>query len=241
MMVILLGSLIALAILGFPEARQPFASVETAFTDGSVAGFQIVPASCPSNPHTTSDCTTCTPEFICIGSDRYYRNSDCSERFVETCQYGCTNGQCIEPPECEIGDPDCESVCSPDYFCSGDDLYFRDSSCTENFVRTCAAGCTNRACNEVPSNPTSLDIQASPSVVRQGETTTVSWTSTRMASCEVTENNPYITDTWDGTTGSELSGEITQQTTYTLACIDALGNTLTDTARVNILPAWEED
>ncbi|MEN9561643.1 MAG: hypothetical protein RIQ56_916, partial [Candidatus Parcubacteria bacterium] len=38
--------------------NEPFESTEVRFTDASQKGFQIVPASCPSNPHYAGECTT---------------------------------------------------------------------------------------------------------------------------------------------------------------------------------------
>ncbi len=40
--------------------RQSLASVEVQFTDSSAHGLQIVPASCPSYPHYSGDCSATT-------------------------------------------------------------------------------------------------------------------------------------------------------------------------------------
>lgn len=40
--------------------------------------------------------------------------------------------------------------------------------------------------------------------------------------------------------GGEISSPITQQTTYTLSCIDLVGGTQTQTTTVNIVPVFEE-
>lgn len=247
MLIIFLAGLIALAILGIPEAHRPFASVETGFTDSSIAGLQIVPASCPSNPHTFGECSggggmpppTCTAGFFCVGNQRYYRNASCAQSYVEFCAYGCVNGYCLERPECPEGGTSCNTQCIPQYYCFGNDLYFRDSQCGEGFIQTCYYGCDSGACNVAPAG--ALDIRVSPSLVRQGESTTVTWTSSGMVSCVVSEDAPGLNDRWTTLNGTQLSGPITQQTTYTLSCLDEDDDVFTDTARVNILPVWEEE
>ncbi|MSU73816.1 hypothetical protein EXS56_01620, partial [Candidatus Kaiserbacteria bacterium] len=48
---------IAVALLATsPNTQKPFASSEVQFTDTSVRGLAIVPASCPSTPHGSEVC-----------------------------------------------------------------------------------------------------------------------------------------------------------------------------------------
>lgn len=51
---------LAIVVLSFGSARHtaPFASSEVNFSDLSPSGLAIVPASCPSNPHTSGECST---------------------------------------------------------------------------------------------------------------------------------------------------------------------------------------
>ncbi len=92
----------------------------------------------------------------------------------------------------------------------------------------------------------SLSIRAIPSLVRPGETTHVFWSTTNMTTCAITS----VADTaangkgiWVGAfsspTGAQTS-PIRMQTTYTLACQDANGATLTKSATVNLVPLFNE-
>lgn len=237
LLVILAGAIAALAIMGFPQERAAFSSVEVQYDDRSVLGMQIVPASCPSSPHSGDSCSSCTPGLYCVGSDVYFRTASCTSEFRERCPYGCRDGACLPPPECEPGDERCGS-CTPQYFCFGADLYFRNSQCADSFIQTCFYGCTAGSCNLAPAG--TLNIQVSPALVRPNVRTTVSWTSSGMESCTVSEDSPSFNDAWSGLTGTQQSSGITQRTTYTLTCRNEEGGVFTDTAVVNILPVFEE-
>lgn len=95
----ILGLFVVSFMLGYAPERSGIASSETHYTDPSESGLAIVPASCPSSPHYPGQCsTTCTAQYFCggtSGNDRYYRNTQCGETFVETCEWGCYNGQCL--------------------------------------------------------------------------------------------------------------------------------------------------
>lgn len=86
-------------MFGGSASRAPISSAEVQFTDPSASGLAIVPASCPSSPHYDGQCSQrCTPLYYCAGpsgNDRYYRDGQCNESFVETCRWGCANGQCL--------------------------------------------------------------------------------------------------------------------------------------------------
>src|SRR3989344_4508273 len=41
---------------------------------------------------------SCTPDTLCSGSDVYSRSSSCVDTLVESCDYGCSGGQCDAPP-----------------------------------------------------------------------------------------------------------------------------------------------
>ncbi len=85
-----------------------------------------------------------------------------------------------------------------------------------------------------------LSLRAIPSLVPPGERTRIHWSSTNADSCTVTAPNG---DSW-GTTQSPIGGEssspITEETIYTLRCLDTSGTEYTQTARVNVLPLWSE-
>lgn len=174
--------------------REPLASAETRFADTSSRGLQIVPASCPSDPHYTGECSTyaqssydtpgggCEVTYSCSGSNLI---NNCTGNVAQVCSYACSSGFCIYPPEPE------------------------------------------------------LEITATPTLLRRGETSVISWTSENMDSCVVTENNPSISNTWTGTSGTQTSGAIEEQTIYTLTC-EVDDEELTDSVTVNIIPVFEE-
>ena len=134
---------------------------------------------------------------------------------------------------------ECDSSCAAQYYCSGDELWFRNQACQTQLIEVCTEGCSGQSCNNSGSN-LSLDIRVVPGLVRSGNTTQVIWTSTNAASCAVSENNPNITNAWTGTSGTQTSGAIEQQTIYTLACVGLDGNTYYDTAKVNVIPVFCE-
>jgi hypothetical protein len=106
-------------------------------------------------------------------------------------------------------------------------------------------------------------IRVQPAILRSGDTTKVIWTSDHVRSCTVVGGNG---DSWpkaiagtqtvtdadgnqqvvptstmpDGKAGNETSLPITQQTTYTLTCLTALGNSLVSRATVILIPVFEE-
>ena len=142
--------------------------------------------------------------------------------------YTVQNGICTPPA----------GQCTAQYFCQGNDLYQRTAQCTNQFVQHCTWGCGGNGCLG-PPHPTG-NITATPSLVRREDTTVVSWTTQYTTSCTVTENNPDITDSWTGASGTHTSSPLTQQTIYTLTCTGVDGSTLTDRVTVNIVPIEDE-
>jgi hypothetical protein len=94
-------------------------------------------------------------------------------------------------------------------------------------------------------------LTVSPSIVQSGATTTVSWNIASVQSCTVSGSNNDgtvgSTDTnapgiWSGLVGAKVSSGITQQSTYTLTCVqdDPRQPPFTESASVNIAPAFQE-
>ena len=40
----------------------------------------------------------CMSTYFCIAGGQYYRNSQCTETFQQTCRWGCNEGTCLTPP-----------------------------------------------------------------------------------------------------------------------------------------------
>lgn len=85
-----------------------------------------------------------------------------------------------------------------------------------------------------------LNLRVIPSLVRNGNTTQVNWSATNVQSCTVTAPSGDAWDTVLSIIGGQTSRPITEETTYTLSCIDSAGATLTKTATVRILPKFRE-
>jgi hypothetical protein len=300
------------------QARQPVASAETRFTEKSAGGILIVPASCPSSPHYSGECsggvlpeeTSCTiwadsygvtaGESVTLywsASDSWFGETGSisptigsvdpisgsqsvsptvttNYEFVvaygggESCEADLTitvtegdvcaniSGEQTSAPAhayvsgnncvCDSGYylsggqclPEDDGACTPSYFCSGDALNYRNAQCAESTIQTCSYACSAGACILPPDGEG--NITATPGLVRSGNTTTVAWTTSDMTSCTVTENSGDISDSWTGTTGSEESSDITEQTVYTLQCTRGDETTFTDRATVNIIPTFCE-
>ena len=88
--ILLLAAVMVVAALSFFQttSASPQASSETRFTELSSSGLSIVPASCPSSPHYSGDCSPSCP------SDYSLVNGVCTP---PSCPSGYTlvNGQCI--------------------------------------------------------------------------------------------------------------------------------------------------
>jgi hypothetical protein len=168
------------------------------------------------------------------------------------------NGQCIPPQTCPMGQHFakdgttclCDNTSAPPvggmctvascrgYYCSGNDLYYNHASgaqCVDDLIQHCTFGCSGAACLP-PLRPTA-SISAKPSIVKEGNTTQVTWSSTNTSSCTVTGNDG---DSWSGTTGTQTSKPLLAQTTFTLLCTGIDGSTISAKAVVDVIPKWQE-
>lgn len=330
------------------DNRAPLSSAETRFVETSPGGLQIVPASCPSDPHeggscsgnaacniyfvpdpvtqgqnstvywsapsggwsytlsypggsnpvsawgsstvngnqtktytlsyqsfgeggggfmhsgTTVSCSAiltvtpqCSPTSICgSGADTNKVVNSCTLAVIDDCVvnhgagWTCSAGVCIPPSP--------GPQCTAQYFCSGSDLYYKNSQCVDSFIQHCAYGCSSSACLPTPpitfmpftgtgpygSFDATGHLQVRPLLVRSGETVHVYWNATNVSSCSVTGSND---DSWPDTplSGSDgkTSSAIVKRTTYTLFCTALPGATpssITETKTVNIIPIFEE-
>ena len=113
------------------------------------------------------------------------------------------------------------------------------------FHTTCA-GQQGQQGQQGGASAASLIIHAVPSLVRQGDTTKISWNATGVAkdSCTVTSpTDPLANGT--GNWASPLSigvvtSSIQRQTVYTLQCTGTDDSILTQSVTVNILPTFKE-
>lgn len=248
--VVLAAGLAILAVLAIAldSQKQAFVSSEVRFADASQrSGLAIVPASCPSSPHYSGQCSggTCG-NGIC----------DAGETFL-TCPDDCTP----DGGDAGDGEGDGDGSCPTLYFCYGDDLYLQnydDNQCGYDFVQTCPFGCLNGACEGPPSiefapftatTPwsTSFDatghLEARPILIRQGETAQLYWQAENVQSCTVTGSNG---DSWDESFSGETgitSSVIIEQTIFTLNCSSIEGAeppSVQESVIINVLPEFQE-
>ncbi|MDO8514299.1 MAG: hypothetical protein Q7S50_02025 [bacterium] len=91
-----------------------------------------------------------------------------------------------------------------------------------------------------------LLIRAVPSLVRPGDTTTVSWSAANVVgnSCKVTSPSDPLangTGAWSGALSSGVAtSQIQSQTVYTLSCTGLDGSILTQSTTVNVVPLVRE-
>jgi hypothetical protein len=102
------------------------------------------------------------------------------------------------------------------------------SSCTSS---TASDSVTVNVLDQDALSP-AADISANPPLVRSGDRSTISWTSSNTVSCEVNGGNGD--GPWDGLTNNKISSPISQATTYTLNCLGANGDGVSDTATVSV-------
>lgn len=148
-------------------------------------------------------------------------------------------------------------LCSPYYYCSGNDVYYKSPSCKDSLYERCQYGCLVGICLPPPPAEFSSTISASsfgafsatghlqikPSLVRRGDTVNVYWNVQNVSSCTVTGTNG---DSWtsklSGTNGQTTS-PILGQTIYTLSCTAlprARPSSITESQTVNVIPSFQE-
>lgn len=179
----------------------------------NIAGVQtVIPRGLGLNPVNGK----CEP--LCPGTSSFAPGGDISQ-----CRIACPTGT----TQCGTG-ANAGKLCTTTYGAA--------PQCTAVITCTaCANGCSGNACT-TPQPPTG-SIQVAPQVVRQGETTRVTWSSSNATRCEVSEDNPTIADSSSLLNGSFTSSEIRQRTIYTLRCTKTGFADFVSSATVNILPA----
>ncbi len=102
--------------------------------------------------------------------------------------------------------------------------------------------------NAIDARLATTSIQAVPSLVHSGDKTHIIWASSHVKTCTVTGSNGDglsgsangLWNTLMSVSGGEQTSAIVGQTTYTLACKTALGNTIGGSVTVNLVPVFNE-
>lgn len=153
-------------------------------------------------------------------------------------------------------------VCTAQYFCTGNNLYYRNESCTESLSEQCQYSCSGSACVPTPSiqftpfDATSVSgqfratghLQVKPLLLNNEEVAEVYWNAANASSCTVTGSTVAGPngDSWSGNfsgASGKTTRKITTSTTFTLSCTALPGASplsVTETQTVNLIPVTFE-
>jgi hypothetical protein len=152
---------------------------------------------------------------------------------ARACVGSCPKGTVWYENQCQPGS------CIPGLSCGADgNVYFRDLQCARGLSEQCDYGCTNGVCNPPPP-PQVVTWKVSPTLIKRGDSTNVSWDVRNVIGCTVTGTND---DLWSTILGTKVSSPITAQTTYTLHCTPLRRAIWTKdlTETVTIVPSFQE-
>ncbi|NQV93096.1 hypothetical protein HQ403_01200 [Candidatus Kaiserbacteria bacterium] len=224
---ILLLALFMVFVLGFlftPTLSDNPQSVELGVASRSpigISGGIVVPASCGS-PHTGDLCTA--PSFSATSASGEGTSVSINAGDSATLTWVCYDSTSGSGTNFSTGGATSGSaVVSP--------------TVDTTYTIICSNGGQGTV-NLTVVNP-SLSITASPSLIQTGHFTLVNWSATDVNTCTVDENNPMISDSWSGTSGTQTTSTLGQQTTYTLSCV-ADGGTTTSSVTINLVPIFQE-
>lgn len=135
--------------------------------------------------------------------------------------------------------------CTPTYFCTENDRYYRNGLCVESLEEACEWGCSGGGCLLAPAPEPNGgaggagSLRIAPSIVPQGNTTRVLWDILYADSCTVSAPNG---DSWSATASPQSGYQtsvITQATTYTLECTGE-GGSFSESVSVRVIPIFRE-
>ncbi|MFA7309663.1 MAG: glycine-rich domain-containing protein, partial [Candidatus Paceibacterota bacterium] len=217
---------------------------------GTVSGIGST-ATCPAVLLSENTCTTVSQSCKTNGN----LVDNCGR--ATSCRYGCSTdtNECKTSQTCQslnVCDATGQRVIN---LCDGSTV----KDCTAQGLMCVAGACTLPsitfeafgATRGTQAFTATGHLQASPFLVRPGETSNIYWNVTNAASCTVTGTNGdgstgSTTGIWNtlfsGTSGKVSSG-ITSRTIYTLHCLSLQGATpafVNETATVNLLPSFQE-
>ncbi|MBI2618291.1 hypothetical protein HYW58_02460 [Candidatus Kaiserbacteria bacterium] len=209
------------SIGGFSMENSVEVGVATLSPLGVSGGFAI-PASCPSYAHNPGECTP--PTFTATGGSGSGSNIFINEGSSATLEWqGFSSSSCSGVNFSTGGAVSGSAVVTP--------------ADTTQYTVICSNGGQSSVTVNV-LHP-DLSITATPSLLQSGDTTSIAWFATSVNSCSVSENNSGITDSWSGTSGTQISSPITEQTIYTLTCLTD-GGALSESVTVNLIPVFQE-
>ncbi len=221
--------------------------------DPPITGGSCTVSSCPSAINacgfsgTGNKCTGGSGSYACtatIPALPSYLGTACSQSFTET-----ICGESV--PRTAFGSRNCNNTCVISV--SGYPEVVSNNICD---VSVCPSGTsgTYPDCGTCPSGfsgqypscsivspptlgDTDISLKAKPTLVGDGQTTTITWASVESTNCSVTGTNG---DSWSGRSGRVDTSPITEKTVFTLSCTDSRGENIRDVETVYISPAWQE-
>ncbi|MEX0652465.1 MAG: hypothetical protein WD509_02985 [Candidatus Paceibacterota bacterium] len=190
------------------------------------AGGTVIPASCGS-PHTGDLCSAPTYFYGTSGSTGGGTGSSISVNEGDSIELA---WECASPSSSSAG-----VNFSTGGGVSGSTTLVPVSDTTYTVV------CSNGGQATVSASILSPDISitAGPTLLQSGDTTEITWSASSVNSCAVSENSSSITDAWSGTSGTEISSAIVEETMYTLTCQTDAG-AVSQNVTVRLVPIFQE-
>ena len=206
---------------GFTTSDSIEVGIATQSPLGERGGFAI-PASCPSYAHNPGECTP--PSFTATSGSGSGSNVYINEGGSATLEWsGVSSSSCSGVNFSTGGAVSGSAEVTP--------------SSTTQYTVICSNG--GEASVTVTVLHPDLSITATPSLLQSGDTTSIAWSASSVNSCSVSEDNSGITDSWSGTSGTQISSPITEQTIYTLSCVTD-GGAVAESVTVSLIPIFQE-
>ncbi len=168
--------------------------------------------------------TTCTTGADCVsgkcGADSFCTNA-CPTSQIDARGVCCASGYIVQGGVCT---PTCTPACGANASCVGVNI----CSCSTGYVMVSGV-CT--------APPSISNFTVSPTRIRPGASTKISWSSVGATSCTVVGQNGYTKSALSKT--NDDSGAITSETDFTLTCTNAAGS-VSETATVFLLPTYQD-
>jgi hypothetical protein len=188
-------------------------------------GTACVPNSCANGANNPPTCSTCTAPLV-------WNGSSCVSS-------SCTNGA-NNPPTCNTctaplvwngsscTNPAVNGACSPTHYLCSAGTSTNNVNGASAYTWTCAGtnGGTSASCSEAKTVAPTASLSGSPLTIAQGQSATLSWSSTNATSCTAAGGF----STGSATSGSASTGALSSTQSYQVSCTGAGG-----TANSNIV------
>ncbi len=212
----------------------PLKSVEVGvmpLSPKGIAGGYAIPASCPSYEHTPGECAPPAADFFGENNQTGQQGGALSinQGGSATIDWNATSATSCDGLNFSTGGATSgTAVVSPTTDTTYTLVCYYDPNVYSPSSLQGSVGIT-------VINP-GLSIDASPTSVRSGDGSTISWSATNVDSCLVTGPNGF---SQTGISGSAPSGALTQQSVFVITCENE-GGEISDSVTVTLIPEFEE-